>query len=47
MEDTGTTVLDELDKEITEKEIDEATGCQKREESHGLDYILNEYLNDD
>jgi hypothetical protein len=30
MEDTGTTVFDELDKEITEKEIDEAIKCLKR-----------------
>jgi hypothetical protein len=44
MEDIGTTVFDELDKEITEKEIDEATGCLKRGKSHGLDYILNEYF---
>lgn len=42
--DTGTTVFEELDIEISEKEISDAIDNLKRDKSHGLDYILNEYF---
>lgn len=42
--DTGTTVFEELDTEITVKEISDAIDNLKRDKSHGLDYILNEYF---
>ena len=42
--DTGHTVFDELDIEITIKEISDAIGHLKRGKSHGLDYVLNEYF---
>ena len=42
--DTGHTVFDELDMEITIKEISDAIDHLKRGKSHGLDYVLNEYF---
>ena len=42
--DTGHTVFDELEMEITIKEISAGIDHLKRKKSHGLDYVLNEYF---